>query len=37
MHSDDEYFLGTPRITISNDRNKKDYAVVSDIVSSGIS
>ncbi len=36
MHSNDDYFLNTPGITIYNDRNKKDIAVVDDNLFSGI-
>ena len=36
MLSDDEDFLSTPGITIYNDRNQKDIAVVHDNLFSGI-
>jgi hypothetical protein len=36
MYSDDEEFLNTPEITIYNDRNQKDYAIVRDNQFSGM-
>ena len=37
MASNDEWFLFTPGIEISNDRNQKDIAYVDDNMFSGIS
>ncbi len=36
MASNDDYFLYTPGIAIYNDRNQKDWAVVSDNEFSGM-